>query len=124
MPIVEVEIVLREGEKLKKDLAASLADHIGEIFGSPPGNTWVKLRALPIQNYAENAQSSAAPIYPVFVSVLKADPMPADEMEVEIKHLTRTIARACNRHEENIHIIYLPSGSGRVAFGGKMLPNT
>lgn len=124
MPIVEVEIVLREGESLKQDLAASLADRLGEIFASPPGNTWVKLRALPIQNYAENVQSSSQVVFPVFVSILKANPTPADEMEVEVKHLTRTVAQACNRNEENVHIIYLPSGSGRVAFGGKMLRNT
>ena len=121
MPIVEVEIVLREGESLKQDLAASLADHIGGIFASPPGNTWVKLRALPIQNFAENAQSSDEAVFPVFVSILKAKPTPAGKLASEVEPLTRIVAQLCNHPEENVHLIYLPGGTGWVSFGGKIV---
>ena len=55
MPIVEVEIVLLPGESMRSGLAAEIADRCGEVFGSPPGSTWVKLRAIPCDHYAEAA---------------------------------------------------------------------
>jgi len=61
-------------------------------------------------------------VYPVFVSVLKAKISSTDSLEVEVAKLTAVIAQICNRPEENVHIIYLPQGAGRVAFGGKVLP--
>jgi phenylpyruvate tautomerase PptA (4-oxalocrotonate tautomerase family) len=121
MPIVEVEVVLREGESLQDDLASKLADAIGEVFASPPGNTWLKLRALPVQNYAENAQSSSEALFPVFVSILKANSTPTDQLAAEVEHITRMVAQLCNRPNENVHIIYLPSGTGRAAFGGRIV---
>ena len=76
MPILEIEIVLQPGEVLVSDLAQIAADRAAEIFGSPPGNTWVRLRFLPAGQYAENGSllpgGENPAIYPVFVTVLKA----------------------------------------------------
>jgi phenylpyruvate tautomerase PptA (4-oxalocrotonate tautomerase family) len=120
MPILDVEIVVRPGEQFDSDLAAELADRSGQIFGSPPGNTWVKVRFIAPENYAEN--DSQEELFPVFVSILKARLPLAGDLQAEIAQLTGTIAQICDRPQENVHIFYLPPGAGRVAFGGQLLP--
>jgi phenylpyruvate tautomerase PptA (4-oxalocrotonate tautomerase family) len=55
MPILTIEIILRPNESLRRGLAAELADRAGEIFGSAPGETWVKLTTIPAGQYAEKA---------------------------------------------------------------------
>lgn len=120
MPILNIEIVVRPDENLSPDLATELARLTGEIFGSTPGGTWVKVHLIARQHYAENSglpQDS----YPVFVSVLKAKLPPPHTLQAEVTQLTATIAQVCGRPIENIHIIYLPEGVGRVAFGGQIL---
>lgn len=119
MPILDVEIVVRPGEQFGSDLTAKLADRLGHIFGSPPGNTWVKVRFIAPENYAEN--DSQEELFPVFVSILKAHLPPADDRQAEIAQLTAAIAQICDRPRENVHILYLPPGAGRVAFGGKLV---
>lgn len=121
MPILNVEIVINPDEHIRPELAAEIADQAGKIFGSPPGNTWVKVHLIPGENYAENIAASDG-IFPVFVWILKARLPSADLLQVEVTQLTSVIAQACNRPQENVHIIYLPEGAGRVAFGGKVLP--
>jgi len=54
MPILDVEVVLEPGEALRLELAGELADRAGEVFGASPGTTWVKVRAIPAEHYAEN----------------------------------------------------------------------
>ena len=120
MPILEVEVVLRPGEALPAGLAQELADCAGNIFGSTPGGTWVKVRALAGEQYAENGGAPQG-VYPVVVSVLKARLPPAGTMQAEISGLTALIAWACARPPENVHIVYQPAGRGRVAFGGKLI---
>lgn len=122
MPILTVEIVTRPDEYIRPELAQELADRIGEIFGSAPGTTWVKVYLIAQKNYAENITTSED-ISPVFVSILKVKLPSPDILQVEVTKLTVAIAQICNRPEENIHIIYLPEGAGRVAFGGKVQPN-
>jgi phenylpyruvate tautomerase PptA (4-oxalocrotonate tautomerase family) len=122
MPIVDVEIVLPPGESPPPGLPAELADRCGQVFGSPPGNTWVKLRVIPHDHYAENYGGPPASVYPVFVSVLKARLPTPDALRAEVGLLTSAIAEATGRSTENIHIVYLPEGAGRVAFGGEIVP--
>ena len=122
MPIVDVEIVLRPGESMRAGLAAEIADRCGEVFGSPPGNTWVKLRPIPCDHYAENGGGPPDSVGPVFVSVLKARLPSSDALRTEVARLTASVAEATGRPRENIHIAYLPAGAGRVAFGGKIVP--
>lgn len=120
MPILHVEIITRPDEYIRPELARELADRTGEIFGSSPGSTWVKVYLLPGENYAEN-NSMPGDVYPVFVSVLKARLPSPDALQIEVTKLTAAVAQVCGRPEENVHIIYLPEGTGRVAFGGMLL---
>ncbi len=120
MPILDVEIILRPGESLNRELAAELADRAGQVFGSPAGTTWVKVKAIPHEGYAENGGALPEGVRPVFVSVLKWK-LPAPEaMQAEVAELTEAVARACACSPEHVHIQYLPEGAGRVAFGGKV----
>lgn len=120
MPILDVQIVLRPRESIRPKLAAELAKRAGEIFKSPQGSTWVKVHAIAATNYAEN-DGGPTLVYPVFVSVLKARMPSPDQLKSEVEQLTKAVARACTRPEENVHILYLPEGAGRVAFGGRIV---
>ena len=123
MPILDVEIVLGPGESLDPAPASELADRAGEVFGAAPGTTWVKLRAIPAEHYAENQTGRPSDVYPVFVSILKAKLPPLDQRQSEVARLTEAIARICRRRPENVHILYLPEGAGRMAFGGTLVPD-
>jgi phenylpyruvate tautomerase PptA (4-oxalocrotonate tautomerase family) len=121
MPILDVEVVLRPGETLDPQLAGQIADRAASIFDAAPGGTWVKLRGLPSQQYAEDSGGPPSGVYPVFVSVLKArQPSPA-AMAAEAARLAAAVARVCGRPQENVHVLYLPDAAGRIAFGGKLL---
>jgi len=120
MPILDVEIVTYPDENVRPDLAKELANQAGEIFHSPPGNTWVKIRFIASENYAENSNASSD-VFPVFVSVLKARVPSLEALQAEVTRLTVVIAQVCNRPQENVHILHLTEGAGRVAFGGKLL---
>ena len=120
MPILNVEVVLQPGEALRPTLAADIANAAGDVFGTPPGRTWVTVYTIPTEQYAENG-SSVTGLYPVFVSILK-NQLPAPEaMQTEARQLTDVIAQVCARSAENVHLIYLPAGAGRVAFGGRLI---
>jgi phenylpyruvate tautomerase PptA (4-oxalocrotonate tautomerase family) len=121
MPILDIEIILRPGETLGRDLAAALAEQAAEIFGSAPGATWVKLKAIPADHYAENGGGPPEGVYPVFVSILKAKLPAAADMPAEVARLTAAIAHHCARPPENVHLFYLPPAAGRTAFGGNLI---
>lgn len=61
MPILDVEIVVPANCQLPDGLSAQLADAAGDVFGSLPGRTWVKLLALSQEQNAENC--GGPPIY-------------------------------------------------------------
>jgi phenylpyruvate tautomerase PptA (4-oxalocrotonate tautomerase family) len=122
VPILDIEIVVRPNEALDRNLASDLADRTGEIFGSPPGHTWVKVRTIAKADYAENSESTLEDVYPVFASVLKAELPDPDALAGEVAGLTTAISQVCRRPEGNVHILYLPAGAGRVAFGGRITP--
>ena len=121
MPILEVEIVLRPRETLPVDLVGQLADRAAAALGYQPGGTWVKLRPLPPEQYAEGGDGPPEGVYPVFVSVLKADLPQADQLAAEIANLTQAIAQVCDRPPESVHILYQRPARGRIAFGGRLL---
>lgn len=118
MPIVDAELVIADNEQIAPNLAAALADAAAKIFGASAGETWVRLRILPLQNYAENGGELDQSIRPVFVTVLEARIPPKEELKREIERLTQEISRICGHPVENVHIFYQPEGRGRVAFGG------
>jgi hypothetical protein len=91
MPILDIEIVVAADADLDSSLAAKLADAAGEVFASVAGQTWVRLRPLGGELYAENGG------------------------------LTLAIANVCDRAPETVHLVYRPAARGRVAFGGKLV---
>lgn len=117
MPILDVEIVGEESPQ--PSVTQKLADAAGVIFGTPPGQTWVRLRMLSPDYYAENG--AAEEQRPVFVTVLKGQWPEHDDMKREITQLTEVFAKICERSVENVHVLYLPAGSGRIAFGGDLV---
>lgn len=121
MPILDVEIVMGPSESGKAGWAQQLADLAGEILESPAGHTWVRLRVLPSPLYAENHSEPSFEARPVFVTVLKARIPPQETLQAEAHKLSEGIARAVGRPKENVHILYLPEGVGRVAFGGRLV---
>lgn len=121
MPIIEIEIVLKPNEILRDKMASEFADRLGEIFGSPKGGTWVKLYSLPESQYAENGGKEEG-AYPVFVSVLKSKLPTHEDMQFEVERIASAVAQICERPPTLVHVIYEPEGSGRVAFGGKLIP--
>lgn len=120
MPILDIEILSDTPTEFECSLAQTIAKVCGEIFSTAPGNTWVKIRFIPRQHYAESG-GIAAGVDPVFVHVLKRAIPPKEELQSEIDRLTEAIAKICRRSEANIHILYQPGAAGRVAFGGKLV---
>jgi phenylpyruvate tautomerase PptA (4-oxalocrotonate tautomerase family) len=121
MPILDVEIVLMPGERLSASLPSDLAKSAAEALESRAAGTWVKVRTLKPEEYAEADSGPAPGFYPVFVSVLKADVPEPDKLAAEVARLTEAIAEVCSRPPENVHVLYQPPARGRVAFGGRML---
>ncbi len=121
MPILQVQIVLRDGETLAAGLAGAIASAAASVFASPPGHTWVRLASLAASDYAEDGGGPPEGVSPVFVSVLKAHVPSAAELNVECARLTQAIAGVVGRPPEDVHVTYEPGGAGRVSFGGNLV---
>ena len=121
MPILEIEVTVGSGESLEPDSAQNLANAAGEVFGSSPGKTWVRLRTLPRGMYAENHTPLPELVSPVFVSVLKSEESDPEKRTEEIQALTEQISNVLNRPKENVHILYLSKAADRMAFGGQLV---
>jgi phenylpyruvate tautomerase PptA (4-oxalocrotonate tautomerase family) len=120
MPIVEIEIVggIPESEGGE---AQTLADAIGRVLGSAPANTWVRIRTLTRECYAENETILAPPDLPVFVTVLKRQMPERTELAREITALTQVIGNIVGRRTDRVHIEYAATAAGRMAFGGTLI---
>jgi phenylpyruvate tautomerase PptA (4-oxalocrotonate tautomerase family) len=122
MPILEVEVVLKDGEGVDPRAAARIADAAAAVFGAPPGNTWVRVMTLLFSVYAEDAGGPPDGVFPVFVSVLlRARCGGPGETACEAERLTHAIAPILERSSENVHILYEPDGAGQVSFGGSLV---
>lgn len=119
MPILDVTVV---GACVEPDGAAQrVADAAGAALGAPLGTTWVRLRELATESYAE---SGGAPegVQPVFVQLLRAElPEPAARAAV-MRAVADAVAGALGRPRENVHVVAEAPGAGRVAFGGELGP--
>ena len=115
MPVVDIEIV--DYPEAPPGLAAALAEACGQIFNSCSSTTWVRLRGLSQDNYAENGP----PQRPVFVSVLLADLPDQDQLADIAQRLCQAVSETLQRSSEQVHIVFQPAGRGRVAFGGRLL---
>lgn len=121
MPILDVTLVLRDGETPAPDLAQQLGDAAGHVFGAAAGTVWVAVRALPTERYAENAVARADTPLPAFVRVIKAEDDPAEIRAAEAAALSAALAARLGRPAALVHLIYEPAGAGRVAFGGRLV---
>jgi phenylpyruvate tautomerase PptA (4-oxalocrotonate tautomerase family) len=116
MPILEIEIVGSvEGHP---NIARELADSAAEVLRTGPGHTWVKVRYLPAEQYAENG--SLGGVQPVFVSVLQGRGGDSTEKGTTAASLVKAFAGILERPAENIHVLFEPDGIGRIAFGGQL----
>jgi phenylpyruvate tautomerase PptA (4-oxalocrotonate tautomerase family) len=121
MPIVSLDLVWFADSPPESGLAQSIADGVGRVLQSPPGRTWVRLRLLRRDEYAESEAAVDAAELPVFVTVLERQPPAAAELEAEVAALTHAIAQIVGRPAACVHIEYAPAASGRIAFGGKLV---
>jgi phenylpyruvate tautomerase PptA (4-oxalocrotonate tautomerase family) len=120
MPLLEIEIVGAVEASAGETLAQRLADATGRVLGSPPQATWVRVRTLRPEEYAEN-EGGPAGVMPVFVKVTKRSTPPGDTLQTEVRQLTEAIAKICGRPRENVHVAYEPAAAGRQAFGGTLV---
>ena len=121
MPIVDVEVVCPCEVEFAKIAIRPLADALGQVFGSAPGRTWVRLRHLGAMAYAENESIVRDAELPAFVTVLHAR-LPGDEaLAAEAAALTLAVARCLARAPDRVHVQYAPPGAGRQAFGGQLI---
>ena len=121
MPIVSVELVTDPDRPLAHGLAQSLADCVGGVLNSPPGQTWVRIRSLRRDEYAENNALVEAAELPIFVTLLKRHPPAGAELDSEVAALTHAIAQVIGRPHSCVHIEYAPAAVGRLSFGGKLV---
>ena len=121
MPIVDVTIVVGRDEEVAAGLTQALADGIGRVLDSPPGQTWVRLHPLAQDRYAENNASLSSTDLPVFAAVLTRQRPDQSQLAGTVAKLTRVISEATGRSSERVHIEYAPSAIGRIAFGGKLV---
>lgn len=121
MPILDIEIVGSLPPAGTTAPAQSLADAAGRVFAAPPGTTWVRVRSLPLDAYAENEAAIAPADAPVFVTVRKRRAPEGAELAAEIGALTAAIAAVLRRPAGRIHVGYEASAAGRMAFGGTLV---
>jgi phenylpyruvate tautomerase PptA (4-oxalocrotonate tautomerase family) len=121
MPILDVAVVGPLPDGIRSGLAQRVADAAALVFGSGPQETWVTIRYVPLEDYAENAGGPPVEVQPVIVSVLQAHRPGPRPLADQAARLAQAVADACGRLPENVHLIYQPDGRGRVAFGGRIV---
>jgi phenylpyruvate tautomerase PptA (4-oxalocrotonate tautomerase family) len=116
MPILEVEIIGGIAAPLRHGLAQRLADAAAQVFETAPQQTWIKLRYLDAQDYAERAPEPL----PVFVRVLLRSSFEVAERRRYARELARSFAELCARPAARVHILFDEPAQGRIAFGGEL----
>lgn len=119
MPILEVEVVGEITAPLRHGLAQRLAEAAAQVFETAPQQTWLKLRYLDAQDYAENAGAAPSPL-PVFVRVLLRTALEVEERRRLARMLARVISELSARPVARVHILFDDPGQGRIAFGGEL----
>ena len=123
MPIVTIQFV---GDLPDSGPGAQyiqiIADQLGRIFKSDAGTTWVKVQNIKPGYYAENETAPDTRAQPIFVEILKRTLEEHSLLAEEAQQIARVVAHEFSRPAENIHVLYLPEGDGRIAFGGKLQP--
>ena len=122
MPIVDIEVVTGpvDREEVGKETLQLLADDLGRLFGGEPGSTWVRLRSIDQDAYAENGGVPGSPVQPVFVSILRAELPERAALGREMSGVAEIVARMLDRPRDNVHVLYAPDARGRIGFGGTL----
>jgi hypothetical protein len=107
-------------QRLSPVQVQSLADRLGEQFGSAPETTWLQVDYLATDQYAENDTRLGDGDRPVFVEILKRAPDPDTVRRGEAAAIAAIVAEVTGRTAGRVHVIYLAPGAGRVAFGGEL----
>ena len=121
MPIVDGEMVGPVAGADDGAVAQALAEAAAAVFGAAPATTWVRVRVLPPQAYAENGAAVAASEWPIFVTVRKRRTPEHAALAAEVRALTDAIAAVVRRPAERVHVEYMPPVAGRMAFGGTLV---
>jgi phenylpyruvate tautomerase PptA (4-oxalocrotonate tautomerase family) len=122
VPVLDVERVLPAGVPAAPNgLAQTLADAAGRVFCSKRRQTWVRLRALDTQAYAENDVALDRQALPVFVTVLHAHPPVDEALQGQVEALTQALAGVLGCDATCVHVQIAPAAAGRQAFGGTLL---
>ena len=121
MPIIDIELVEDEApQAVSAEIVQALADELGELLGSNQASTWVRMRYLPRDQYAENQGAIDQSTRPVFVTVLKA--FSGDEQQLaEARAIADKVSGLLQRPIQNTHILFQPDAVGRIAFGGELI---
>ncbi len=125
MPILDIEIVgpspdPNPGQNAgNTPLAQRLADAAGLALNSRPEGTWVKLRYLDPNAYAEN--QGCGDVRPVFINLTLANPPSGDALSAMLNQLTKALAEVLNITPSNLHILLQPAARGRISFGGQLV---
>ena len=120
MPIVTVEVV-GPADALASGLAQLLADAVGLALNSPPGQTWVRVCAVPLDQYAENQSTLDPANLPVFITILERILPQGAELAREVTAVTGAVAKVIARPPHCVHIEYAPAALGRLSFGGTLV---
>jgi hypothetical protein len=120
MPLIEIEIIGSLNVPVS-GLARKLADELGMLFGSAVGESWVRLRFLPKENYAENGADIPVGAQAIFVQVTKRQLPGPEILAQEARRISKVVAADCGRSADQVHVIYEAPGAGRIAFGGKLV---
>lgn len=126
MPIVTIETLSDDAHSTDDALPTprelqSLADALGELFGSQPSGTWVRVRQQQRAYYAENQVTVTPDMRPVIVEILKSELDRGSDLDLEAATVCALVAQMLGRRTENVHVIYELPARGRVAFGGKLV---
>ena len=121
MPIVDIEVVTADTGTIGKDTLQLLADELGDLFGSASGGTWVRLRSIDPDAYAENRAARGSQARPTFVNVLRAELPESSELRREMAAVAEIVARVLDHPRENVHVLYAPAARGRIGFGGALM---
>ena len=118
VPIVDVELV---GDVvITAETTQRLADTIGEALSSRIGGTWVRVRLLAPDNYAENGGLDEA-TRPAFVTVLEHTRPTGSDLVERIGRVTAAVVAATGRDPDNVHVLFEADAVGRLAFGGRLV---
>ncbi len=122
MPILTIECVCDTSEPgPQSNQIHALADSLGDLFDSPAGGTWIKLRCLPREHYAENFITADTTIRSTFVTVIHRVLPGEAQLAIQAQEIATRVAKELQRPVPNVHVIFEPAGAGRVAFGGVLI---